>query len=181
MFLNTLRVVAVAGLLAMMPILAAAQTADPTQENQRTGSTQDEVELEAKLALLRGQAEPMIAYYTAMTKPFVQDLQTPFDEEFFKKKLAESGFTADESKMAEIEQMARGYYAEQQAEMRKSMIAPLFEQVALLEASVRGDYVRAERALTLATKFDPENTMYQAELELVGRLRALHRQGQSEP
>ena len=104
----------------------------------------------------------------------------PFDEEFFKKKLAESGIPADDPRVAKIEREAREYYAERQAEMRKR-IATLIEQVALLEASVRGDYARAERALTLATKLDPENTMYQAELEAVRRSRALHRQGQSEP
>ena len=180
MFLDTLRAVAVASLLAMTPIFAAAQTAGPTQENQRTGPTQEEVKLEAKLALLRGQAEPMIAYLMTIVRLYEPDLQLLFDEEFFKKELAEAGFTADNSNMAEIEQKARKYYAEQQAELGKR-VAVLIEQVALLEASVRGDYARAERALTLAVALDPENSMYQAELEAVRRSRALHRQGQSEP
>src|SRR3989344_2280027 len=183
MFLHTLRAVVVIGLLAITPMFATfatAQTAGPIQENQRTGPTKEEVELELKLALLRGQAEPMIAYHMEMVRPFIQDLQMPFDEEFFKKKLAESGIPADDPRVAKIEREAREYYAERQAEMRKR-IATLIEQVALLEASVRGYYAMAERALTLAVALDPENSVYQAELEAVRHLRALHRQGQSEP
>src|SRR3989338_1285859 len=98
MFIHTLRAVAVTGLLAMTPMFAAAQTADPTEENQATvGPTQEEmglavklaeIELKAKLALLRGQAEPMIAYYMWTAGAVMNDLQTPFDEEFFKEKLA---------------------------------------------------------------------------------------------
>ncbi|MDO8408284.1 MAG: hypothetical protein Q7S95_03575 [bacterium] len=90
------------------------------------------------------------------------------------------GIAADDPLVREFEQEARAFYAQQQAAIRRR-VTSLIEQVALLEASVRGDYVRAERALTLATKLDPENTMYQAELEAVQRLRALHRQEQGRP
>ena len=178
LFFNTLlRIVIMIGLLAVT-VPAAAQTASQTQENQRTGPTQEEVELEAKLALLRGQAEPMIAYIMEGTEPSIRELRTPFDEELFKKMLAEYGIAADDPRVVEIEQQAREYHARGQAVLGKR-VAGFIEQVALLEASVRGNYAGAERALTLAVEFDPENTVYQAELELVRRLRALHRQGQS--